>query len=73
MTPVLRDSPNQSYCRDNHGVRFNRYHLYTTDPNLNEKISFLSFFLKVSTVTPIEMKQETVRPRPEWGSSEGEN
>ena len=64
-TPVLRDGLNQSYSRDNHGVEFNCYRLYTTDPNLYEKISIYSFFRKVSTVNPIEMKQETVRPRPE--------
>ena len=66
---VLRDSPKQSYSRDNHGVKFNHYRLYTIDPNLHEKISFYRFFRKVSMVTPIETKQETVRRRPERGSS----
>ena len=33
---------------------------YTVDSNIYEKISLRHFYRKVSTVTPIEMKQETV-------------
>ena len=40
---------------------------------LYEKISFLSFLHKISMVTPIEMKQETVYSGPKGGSFGREN
>ena len=59
---------NQSYSRDNYGVKLTVI-FYKIDSNLYEKISFCHFYRKVSTVTPIEMKQETIWSRPEGGSS----
>ena len=60
----LPDDPNQSYSRDNLGFKFNRYGLYTIDPNFIRENKSLSFFRKVSTVTSSGTKQETVWPKP---------
>ena len=62
---VLRNSENQSYKRDNYGVKLT---VIKKKKNLTvivlydwfEKTSLCGFYCKVSTVTPIKTKQETV-------------
>ena len=59
---VLWDDVNQSYNRDNNGVKLTII-AYTIDSNFYEKISLCYFYRKISRETPIETKQETFRSR----------